>query len=45
MTTVDVYPDLMCPWCFTGKRRLYRHVADDEARLRAALTRGANAGR
>lgn len=26
MTTVDVYSDVICPWCFIGKRRLERAV-------------------
>ncbi len=27
MTTVDVYSDVICPWCFIGKRRLEKGIA------------------
>lgn len=27
MTTIDVYSDLICPWCFVGKRRLEKAIA------------------
>lgn len=26
MTTVDVYSDVICPWCFIGKRRLEKAI-------------------
>ena len=27
MLTVDVYSDVICPWCFVGKRRLEKGLA------------------
>jgi predicted DsbA family dithiol-disulfide isomerase len=27
MTKIDVYSDLVCPWCFVGKRRLEQAIA------------------
>jgi predicted DsbA family dithiol-disulfide isomerase len=30
MIQIDVYSDLVCPWCFVGKRRLERAVAGRE---------------
>lgn len=28
MTTIDVWSDFVCPWCYLGKRRLERAIAD-----------------
>lgn len=30
VTTLDVWSDLVCPWCFIGKRRLERALADEQ---------------
>jgi predicted DsbA family dithiol-disulfide isomerase len=27
MMAVDVYSDVICPWCFIGKRRLEKGIA------------------
>src|SRR5262245_2848630 len=27
MLTIDIYSDVICPWCFIGKRRMERGVA------------------
>ena len=33
--TIDVFSDVVCPWCFIGKRRLEKAIAlNPEFRLR-----------
>jgi predicted DsbA family dithiol-disulfide isomerase len=27
MLTIDIYSDIICPWCFIGKRRLEKGLA------------------
>jgi predicted DsbA family dithiol-disulfide isomerase len=34
MLTVDVYSDVICPWCFIGKRRLEKALAGRAATVR-----------
>lgn len=33
---IDVYSDLVCPWCFIGKRRLEHALAGSEAKVEVA---------
>jgi predicted DsbA family dithiol-disulfide isomerase len=34
MLTIDVISDVICPWCFIGKRRLEKALGDRPARVR-----------
>ena len=34
MFTIDVYSDVICPWCFIGKRRMERGLAGLAATVR-----------
>ncbi|QEL16671.1 DsbA family oxidoreductase [Limnoglobus roseus] len=34
MVTIDIYSDVICPWCFIGKRRLEKGLAGQEATVR-----------
>ncbi len=34
---VDVFSDVVCPWCFIGKRRLHRALAELRPEIRAAV--------
>ena len=27
MVTVDIYSDVICPWCYIGKRRMEKELA------------------
>ena len=36
--TIDVYSDIVCPWCYVGKRRLERALAQLDGVLRARST-------
>lgn len=36
--TVDVYSDVVCPWCYVGKRRLERALAQVKDELSARVT-------
>jgi predicted DsbA family dithiol-disulfide isomerase len=35
--TVDVFSDVVCPWCFVGKRRLHRALAELQPAIRAVV--------
>src|SRR5204862_1862022 len=37
MTTIDVFSDVVCPWCYLGKRRLERAL-DGLSPRKAAIT-------
>lgn len=34
MVTIDIYSDVICPWCFIGKRRMEKGLAGQAATLR-----------
>ena len=34
MVTIDIYSDVICPWCFIGKRRMEKGVAGQEVTVR-----------
>src|ERR1051325_2767537 len=34
MLTIDVYSDVICPWCFVGKRRMGKGLAGRAATVR-----------
>ena len=36
--TIDVYSDIVCPWCYVGKRRLERALAQLDGVVRARST-------
>jgi predicted DsbA family dithiol-disulfide isomerase len=36
--TVEVYSDIVCPWCYVGKRRLERALAQLDGAVRARIT-------
>ena len=35
--TVDVYSDVVCPWCYIGKRRLEQALESVQAQERARV--------
>ena len=36
--TIDIYSDIVCPWCYVGKRRLERALAQLNGAVRARIT-------
>jgi predicted DsbA family dithiol-disulfide isomerase len=36
--TVEVYSDIVCPWCYVGKRRLERALAQLNGGAQACIT-------
>ena len=34
MLTIDIYSDVICPWCFIGKRRMEKGIAGQAATVR-----------
>ena len=34
MVTIDIYSDVICPWCFVGKRRMEKGLAGQAATVR-----------
>ena len=34
MVTIDIYSDVICPWCFVGKRRMEKGLAGQAAAVR-----------
>ena len=34
MVTIDIYSDVICPWCFIGKRRMEKGLAGQAATVR-----------
>ena len=36
--TIDIYSDIVCPWCYVGKRRLERALAQLNGAVRARTT-------
>jgi predicted DsbA family dithiol-disulfide isomerase len=34
MLTIDIYSDVICPWCYIGKRRLEKGLAGQSATVR-----------
>ena len=34
MLTIDIYSDVICPWCFIGKRRMEKGLAGQAATVR-----------